>query len=96
MDNCTYPIFIPTISVATHEHKCLENRNRCFQKILETEYFGSRLFQFGFGSNRTNEFFLAEAKITKKYTYSIANLGNINNNREGNNNNTVIREIHSY
>ena len=39
---------------------------RFFQKNSRTEYFGSRLFRFGFGSNRTNRIFLPKAKITRK------------------------------
>ena len=34
------------------EIRFLENGNRSVPKFLETEHFGSRLFWFGFGSNR--------------------------------------------
>ena len=33
-----------------------------FKKNLGTEHFGSRLFRFGFGSNRTNRIFLEDLK----------------------------------
>ena len=37
-----------------------------FQEISGTEYFGSQLVRFDFGSNQTNRIFLPEAKITRK------------------------------
>ena len=35
-----------------------------FQKNLGTEHFGSRLFRFGSGSNRTNRIFLEDLRTT--------------------------------
>ena len=43
----------------------LENGNRSvLKKKLGTEHFGSRLFRFGSGSNRTNRIFSEDLKTT--------------------------------
>jgi hypothetical protein len=46
------------------EIRFLENRNRLVLKILGTDHFDFRLFQFGSGSNRTNQTFSEDLKTT--------------------------------
>ena len=48
------------------EIRFLENGTDRFQKNLGTEHFGSRLFRFGSGSNRTNRIFSANVNTIKK------------------------------